>query len=398
MARRDVADELLRGRGTNTSVVFPPEEPPPEGRLRPLARRAVAGFRRRLLRPSAPAPVTSAESEAFVPAWAVSTGFYESLGVGAIHFPWPRFVVTAIPSVLTCHDIQHRHYPQFFSPCEVATREAETRLGLGMASLIAVAANGVRLDLQEQFGTPSSRTAVVPWAALSELQQKPTEEEVRLTRRDLGLEAPFALYPAMTWPHKNHLRLIEAVALAVQRGEGKIDVVCTGYQHPTTWPSILRCLDSTGVGRHVRFLGMVDDKTLQCLYSSARFLFFPSLFEGGGLPIYEAWCHGLAVAASRASILPELIADTGYFFDPESVADMASTLSRLANDDGLIIALGLAGKTRSARFTWVSTARFYRVLYRKVAGWPMTAEDRELLALAIPSTEPGFVTHDERNP
>ena len=399
VVRRDVADELLRDRGANTSVVFQPDAPSPEGRLRQLAWRTVGAVRRRLLRPSTPASATGAESDAFVPAWSISTGFYEALGVGAIHFPWPRFVVTAIPSVLTCHDIQHRHYPQFFSPREVASREAETRLGLGMARLIAVAANGVRTDLEEQFGTAGSRIAVVPWAALSELQQKPTEEEVRVSVRDLGLEAPFALYPAMTWPHKNHQRLIEAVALAVQRGESKIHVVCTGYQHPTTWPSILRSLESAGVGRHVRFLGMVDDRTLQCLYSAARFLFFPSLFEGGGLPIYEAWFHGLAVAASRASVLPELIVDSGYFFDPESVADMASALTRLANDDGLIKALGVAGKMRSARFTWVNTARSYRALYRKVAGWPMAAEDRDLLALAISSTRPpGSVAHDQRNP
>ena len=399
VARRDVADELLRDRGANTSVVFQPDAPSPEGPLRLLARRAVGAARRRLLRPLAPASATRAESDVFVPAWSVSTGFYEALGVGAIHFPWPRFVVTAIPSVLTCHDIQHRHHPEFFSPLEVAAREAETRLGLGMASLIAVGANGVRSDLEEQFGTPGSRIAVVPWAALSELQPEPTEEEVRVTLCALDLEAPFALYPAMTWPHKNHQRLIEAVALAVQRGERKIHLVCTGHQHPTTWPSIVRCLESTGVGRHVRFLGMVDDRTLQCLYSAARFLFFPSLFEGGGLPIYEAWCHGLAVAASRASVLPELIGDAGYFFDPESVADMASSLTRLANDDDLIKALSVAGRMRSVRFTWVNTARLYRALYRRVAGWPLAAEDRDLLAFAIsPPRPPGSAAHDLRTP
>src|SRR4030042_4937873 len=73
----------------------------------------------------------------------ISDGFFESLGCDVIHFPYQEFVVCALPSVYNPHDLQHLHYPQFFTPLDIAHRETIYPAGCHFAHTIAVASQWV---------------------------------------------------------------------------------------------------------------------------------------------------------------------------------------------------------------------------------------------------------------
>jgi glycosyltransferase involved in cell wall biosynthesis len=81
-----------------------------------------------------------------------------------------------------------------------------------------------------------------------------------------------------------------------------------------------------GVSERVRLTGFVDDYALRSLYQKARCLFFPSLYEGFGLPVLEGLACGQPVAASNTSSIPEVAGDFAFYFDPLDVGQMADIL------------------------------------------------------------------------
>src|SRR6185436_17413106 len=101
--------------------------------------------------------------------------------------------------------------------------------------------------------------------------------------------------------------------------------------------------------------GFVDEAELVELYQKARCLFFPSLYEGFGLPVLEGLACGLPVAASNTSSIPEVAGDMALYFDPYDPVDMADALYRT-----LQAPCDLASRTRrhehARRFSWTKTA------------------------------------------
>ena len=98
--------------------------------------------------------------------------------------------------------------------------------------------------------------------------------------------------------------------------------------------------------------GYVADTTLVDLYQTAELVYFPSFYEGFGLPILEALRCGARVIASGVSSLPELIGDKRALFNPSDPDDMARTLTTALEDPSFG---ARAGALDDARFTWSAT-------------------------------------------
>ena len=141
-----------------------------------------------------------------------------------------------------------------------------------------------------------------PWLT----PKPPTDSQVAEVRRQHDLPQRFALYPAMTFPHKNHLRLFEALATLRDRHGIVLPLVCTGRSYEPHLPTVLQAIQRHRLEGQVFMLGAVSYETLGALFRAAWALVFPSLFEGLGLPVIEALQLGLPVIASDATCLPEV--------------------------------------------------------------------------------------------
>ena len=130
------------------------------------------------------------------------------------------------------------------------------------------------------------------------------------------------------------------------------------------------------------FRGFVDDDQLALLYAGARCLVFPSLFEGFGFPVLEAFAAGLPVACADATSLPELTGDAAVLFDPTDVDSIAHALEQVWSDDELRATLATRGHIRAATYSWDQLARSCRALYRAAARQDLAPDDVVLLAAA----------------
>lgn len=307
--------------------------------------------------------------------------FYESLGVTLVHFPFQNLSYCRLPIIYNPHDLQHLHYPQFFSREDVAARESSYPVACRIAQAVVTDANWVKEDISRQYGIAPQKIFAIPMGAPTELYGDITVALLAEVKAKFHLPETFAFYPAQTWQHKNHLRLLNALAALRDEAGILLPLVCTGSQNEH-WPRIKARIRALGLQSQVQFLGFIESNDLRALYHLAQFVIHPSLFEGGGLPVLEAFREGTPVACSDATSLPEYAGDAALMFDPTSVAEIANAMRRMTTDVELRAALRERGTVRVQAFTWERTAKMYRALYRMVAGEQLSIEDRNWLASA----------------
>ena len=309
----------------------------------------------------------------------VSDGFYEGLGCEVIHFPYQSFILCAIPTVYNPHDLQHRHYPAYFTPAQLAWRETIYPAGCKLAQKVAVASQWVKQDLVAQYGISEAKIQVIPWAPPTQVQDPPTEELLNEVLFSYQLRQPYAYYPAMTWEHKNHLRLLQAIAYLRDQHNIRVNLVCSGARSSKFWPKIEACLQELALADQVQFLGLIPHQHLRAVYRLSQFVIVPTLFEAASAPVFEAWQEGVPVACSNVTSLPEQVADAALLFNPFSIEEIAQVLLRMFTEASLRCDLVQRGRQRLGIFSWERTAKAYRAVYRHLAHRQLSEEDQFLL-------------------
>ena len=303
----------------------------------------------------------------------------ETEGAHVMHFTTQSGFFTSLPTIYQPWDLQHLHMPEFFTPERYREREAAYRAFCAQAAAVVVPTNWAKRDLVRQYRVPAKRVAVVNPPPVTWAYTVPSAADEAEVVARLGLPERFVLYPAVTWGHKNHERLFEALASLHRRGID-VQLVCTGRVHERH-DALTALAERLGIERQVRFLGFVDTTEIQVLYRRATALVFPSLYEGWGLPVVEAFASDLPVAASTATSLPDLVGDAGLQFDPYDPGAIAAAIEVLWLDDGAREEYARRGRARVEAFSWEHTARLLRALYRRVAGRPLEPSDRDHLAM-----------------
>jgi glycosyltransferase involved in cell wall biosynthesis len=307
-----------------------------------------------------------------------SDGTIERAGVEVIHFPMQEAFLTDVPSIYQPHDLQHLHLPELFSERERARRELVYRTHCDRAALVAMMTSWGREDLIRQYGLSPDKVAVVTWGSVISEYPAPTEADVERLRARLSLPESFLIYPAQTWPHKNHARLLAALAMLRDRDEMVIPLVCPGRKNEY-FPQVMDQVHALALEEQVRFPGFVSPVELRGLYALARALVFPSKFEGWGMPVTEAFASGVPVASSSATGLPAVVGDAGLIFDPDSREQIGDCAMRLWTDESLRERLIEGGRRRAELFTIDRAVRTFRAHYRRLAGRRPSEEDLILL-------------------
>ena len=112
-------------------------------------------------------------------------------------------------------------------------------------------------------------------------------------------------------------------------------------------------------------MGYVAEADLPKLYAAAAVFVYPSLYEGFGIPVLEAFSSGCPVIASNVTSIPEVGGDAVLYFDPLDRRDIISVLMRLLGDSALRRKLTISGYARAMKFTWSETAKKTLVAYRE---------------------------------
>jgi glycosyltransferase involved in cell wall biosynthesis len=260
----------------------------------------------------------------------------EDIGADILHSPVQIFSTLDfhVPSVLNLHDLQHLHFPENFTASDIAARNRLYGQSAALADAIVVSSEYVRNDLVSQMNVPAEKVFTVPvtWdpKVIDGLRKFSVQDAVARYQ----LPSAYAIYPAQFWPHKNHVRLVQALRIVRDKRPGNdLKLVFTGYRGHSGWPSVQAAIQEEGLEADVICLDHVPVEHLAALYMGSVFCVMPSTFEASSYPVIEAQVLGVPAMCSNVTSLPELMCDgAGLLFDPFDSADIAAKMLRWIDD------------------------------------------------------------------
>jgi len=308
----------------------------------------------------------------------VSDGTIEKAGIDVMHFTLQSGFLTKIPNIYHPHDLQHIHLPQYFNSFEIGRREARYPILCSQASLIGVTSEWVRQDLIRQYKVPEDKIRVIVLPPVLHAYKSPSENDISRVRDKYALNEPFIFYPAQTWPHKNHIALLEALVILRDHYGIKVNFISCG-QLNDFYLMIEKQINQLGLSEQVKFLGFVDPIDMFCLYKLCNSVIVPSKFEAMSGPVGEAFLAGAPVACSNVTSLPEQAGNAALIFNPDKPEEMAKAIYQLWTDESLRKKLIKLGKTRIKNSSWEKAARIFRAHYRYLGKMSLKDEDQSLL-------------------
>jgi glycosyltransferase involved in cell wall biosynthesis len=176
----------------------------------------------------------------------------------------------------------------------------------------------------------------------------PAEGQEFLERSGLS-DKPFVLVPGGLH-HRKNAELILAASAILERRFPELTVVVVNHSDPAY------VKQAQSLGAKFRLLGFVPDEALHALYTAAQVVWFPSRYEGFGLPVIEAMACGAPVVASNAASIPEIAGGSALLVDPFDPQAHVDAIHDLLVDSRMRAEYTRSGRARAALFTWGSSA------------------------------------------
>jgi glycosyltransferase involved in cell wall biosynthesis len=261
-----------------------------------------------------------------------------------------------LPSVVSIPDLQPEFYPDFFRKDLANWSRKNYPASCRNATKVITLSEFSKRTIVERYGIAPEKVHSIPLAVSEAFFLHQNDAAVEAVKAKYNLPSEYAFYPANTWPHKNHATLVKAMHLLRTKHGKQLSWVFTGVKRGGH-DAFLGAAEKLGLGQQIHVLGYVDQRDIPLLYRGARFLVFPSLFEGFGLPLLEAMASDCPVICSRTASIPEVVGEAALLFDPHNPEDIGDAMHRILTDDDLRRSLVQAGRDRCGQFSWERTGR-----------------------------------------
>ncbi|TGM90668.1 glycosyltransferase family 4 protein [Leptospira licerasiae] len=257
-------------------------------------------------------------------------------------------------SVVTIHDIIPFRMKQFHSSfLKQVYMKLVFLLISKKAKRIITVSDFTAKDLTEVFSFSQSRMRTI-YNGLDQKTFSPKNDpEKKKFLKQYGLKPDYLLSVGIGKEHKNLGFVLRSLKKLWSEKKIKANWVLAGSGGKL--PEYL-AEDAKGWEDRIKLVPYLSEQELATLYSSASLLVYPSLYEGFGFPPVEAQSCGCPVYSSNTSVLPEILEDTAFFFDPNDPQSFETGLLKLLDSPKLLNSKTKAGFKNSKRFDWKRSA------------------------------------------
>lgn len=270
----------------------------------------------------------------------------------------PFFRRKNLKVVVTIHDLAFKIFPQYFPKKDLAELNYLAGRAIKGADKIIAISEVTKRDILRFFPQISAeKISVVHHGFDGELfEKKVLQEESKKILKAYDLVAGcYLLYVGAIQPRKNLSVLIEAFEKLKEKNP-ELKLVFAGapaWKHKQTFAKI----QASKFKDDIIVTGTISFSDLPTLYQNASVFIFPSLYEGFGIPVLEAFASGVPVVLANNSSLPEVAGDSALFFDTKNSSDLARNIELIIKDSDLRDELIAKGKKRAADFSWEKCAK-----------------------------------------
>lgn len=280
----------------------------------------------------------------------------------------PLFRPASVKTIMTIHDMGSEFLPTFHQLKQQIYLKFITKYQLKSATKLIAVSEATKNDLVKSIKVDKANIKVIYEGCRFEGLKKPEKLLIRSVLDKYSVkDNNYFLFVGTVQPRKNLLRIIEAFALLLQIYNNSSDNIKLLICGSSGWKDseIYLLPKKFNIEKHVKFVGRVSDQELSCLYSAAKGLVFPSLFEGFGLPILEAFNFGCPVITSNVSSMPEIAGDAALVVDPYDIKQIVDALIQL-QDDKLRYTLINKGYSQLKKFSFDKAAQQTHELFNEV--------------------------------
>jgi len=232
--------------------------------------------------------------------------------------------------------------------------------GARRARVVLTVSEHSRCELIAKLRLPEAKVKSIPSAEPYPVQALP-EEELQQVLAELQVERPYVLGLGAIDTRKNTANLVRAFARLPRSVVGRL--VLAGFEkvEQTRIPALV---EELGIKLRVKILGYLPQRQLTALFQGAAVFAYPSLAEGFGLPILQAFALGVPVVTSQSGALTEVAGPGARFADPRDPRSISHELMIALTDPTESHRMAYAGYLQAKRFNWEATAHKTLDVYR----------------------------------
>lgn len=264
-------------------------------------------------------------------------------GIDLMYFPSPSvFVETEVPYIFTMWDLGDKVHP-YLPETSMGGREFEFRdfyyrKALPKAMFVFIGNDTGKKQLMNYYHIGEDRIVKNPMITPSYIYSTTPDEGI-LDKYGLT-KCKYLFYPAQFWPHKNHIRVVQAMSSLSKYG---YKLVLSGHDYGNLG-YIKSKVQEYGLENFVLFAGFITREEIVGLYKNAFALVYASIMGPDNIPPLEAMGLGCPVICAEYDGAREQLKDAALFFNPHDAVKIVDAVKALENDSGLKETLAKRGK------------------------------------------------------
>lgn len=262
--------------------------------------------------------------------------------------------------VVTFQDLAVYKCPDCYPAVKKARDKAVFSLMVKKADKIIAVSESTKRDLQDIFKIGEEKISVIHNGIDKRFYEQPPKNAEKFLGK-YGISKKYILFMGTLEPSKNITRLLEAFSIFKENYKNKFkkfewQLVLAGKRGwlSREYPQIAK---DYGLAKNVVFTGYIIGDELVPLFKNAQFFVMPSLYEGFGMTVLEAFATGTPAIISNVSSLPEIAGDAAYFINPMDKEEIADAIMKFATDENWRNSYRDKGLEQAKKFDWEKTAR-----------------------------------------
>ncbi|GJQ07395.1 mannosyltransferase [Capnocytophaga cynodegmi] len=259
------------------------------------------------------------------------------------------------PFVVTVHDMIHEKFYRMFSKKDNTI--AHKKELMEKANKIIAISENTKMDILDIYNNIDDSKIEVIYHGNSV-----SSSNLKLQKSQIPLPNIYILFVGGRATYKNFLPFVEAVT-PILRKYKELKVLCIGGGKFNNQE--LSLFKRNVIESSFEQLNL-NDEDLILAYKKAKFLIYPSLYEGFGMPILEAFECDCPVVCSNTSSFPEIAGDAAHFFNPYDKEDIHDSIKELLHDDQRLNDLVKKGRKRALLFSWEKTSQKTMEVYKSI--------------------------------
>jgi len=289
------------------------------------------------------------------------------MSVDVFHATDYRILPMQCPVVATIYDAIPLKNPEYVKSRFRKLKNHVLKRAASYADLVIAISSSAVEELVEYYRIPEHKIRVVHCGVSESWLSEIGESSVSAVLSKRNLRPDYLLFVGTLQPRKNLTRVLDAYERLPKSVRSERQLVIVGKEGWSCKPLLARIKSLEAKGEVVWLKDVNSDVELRCLYAAAYAFLFPSLYEGFGLPVLEAFASRTRVLTSNTTALPEVSNGAAIEVNPLSVEEIASGINVLLHESDFERERHIEkGYCVAKKMTWLDSARKTMKVYQEL--------------------------------